>query len=535
LIRIGILLDSLTVQAWQGETIRQIVKTGFAEVAVLVVNQYPKASGKPSPFLYKAYRKIDRILFKTELDAFTDESIFSVLNKSTKQLQVTPIQKKYSDYFNPEDIAQIKSQNLDVLLRFGFRILKGEILKAAKYGVWSFHHGDPDYYRGGPPAFWEIMNSQNLTGSVLMQLAESLDQGKILYQSWSQTDPLSVQRNANRTFWTSAFFVARVLNHIRQVGEENWLAQLQKQEIPPKSQLLVPPRTLAMAQLWTKLLIRNSKRKIQEFFKKPHWELGLVKRNEWHLSQPLNWQSIKILTSPHSDHTFWADPFPVKSESRTHVFLEEWDKKKKKGRILLWGNDKEPTVILEEPWHLSYPFLWKEKDKFFLIPESAEAGTLYRYEAIDFPVMWKPRQEFFPEEAYDPTIWKTAEGYWLFVNQKPHPVASPFDELYLYFSESWEKPNWKPHPQNPIVSDVRKSRPAGHLFEMNGKLYRPAQDSELRYGHRIRIQEVLQLDKNTYREQEAYILNPPEKDGILGMHTINFTEDTVYFDFYSRK
>jgi hypothetical protein len=70
---------------------------------------------------------------------------------------------------------------------------------------------------------------------------------------------------------------------------------------------------------------------------------------------------------------------------------------------------------------------------------------------------------------------------------------------------------------------------------MNGKLYRPAQDSELRYGHRIRIQEVLQLDKNTYREQEAYILNPPEKDGILGMHTINFTEDTVYFDFYSRK
>ncbi|MBA4301931.1 MAG: hypothetical protein C0433_17785 [Cyclobacterium sp.] len=510
--------------------------TQFAEIGLLIVNQRPKPSGNPSPFLYKAYQKIDRILFKTELeDAFTNESIFSVLDKSTKQLQVIPVQKKFSDYIQAEDIAQIKSQNLDVLLRFGFRILKGEILKAAKYGVWSFHHGDPEYYRGGPPAFWEVMNAQNLTGSVLMQLSESLDQGKILYQTRTQTDPLSVQRNANRIFWNSAFFVARVLNNIRQTGEQNWLNQLEKQNTPIKSQLLAPPNTLKMAQLWAKLLIRNLKRKIQESIKKPHWEVGLVKREEWDISQPLNWDNINILENPNSSKTFWADPFPIKTADRTFAFLEEWDKKKKKGRISLWEKGKEPKAILEEPWHLSYPFLWKEKEQFYLIPESAAAGKLYRYEALDFPDSWKPGEEFFPGEAFDPTIWKTDEGYWLFVNQKAHPACSPFDELYLYFSESWEKPEWKSHPQNPIVSDVRKSRPTGSLFVHDGKLYRPTQDSELRYGHRIRIQEVIQLDRNTYREQEAYILNPPLKNGILGMHTINFTEDIVYLDFYSRR
>jgi hypothetical protein len=509
--------------------------TQFAEITLLIVNQRPKPSGNPSPFLYKIYRKIDRILFKTELDAFTDESIFSVLDKSTKQLQVIPVQKKFSDGFQAEDIAQIKSQNLDVLLRFGFRILKGEILNAAKYGVWYFHHGDPEYYRGGPPAFWEVMNAQNLTGSVLMQLNESLDQGKILYQSWSQTDALSVQRNANRTFWNSAFFVSRVLNHIRQVGEETWLAQLHNQETPYKSQLLVPPTTTKMARLWAKLLIRNSKRKIQESLKKPHWQLGLVQRMDWDLSQPLTWDKINVLENPNPSKTFWADPFPIKTGDRTFAFLEEWDKKKKKGRILLWEEGKEPKVILQEPWHLSYPFLWKEKEQFYLIPESSEAARLYRYEALDFPDSWKPGEEFFPGEAFDPTIWKTPEGYWLFVNQKAHPECSPFDELYLYFSESWEKPDWKSHPQNPIVSDARKSRPAGNLFVENGKLYRPAQDSELRYGHRIRIQEVIQLDKDKYLEKEAYILNPPMKTGILGMHTINFTEDAVFMDFYSRR
>jgi folate-dependent phosphoribosylglycinamide formyltransferase PurN len=535
LIRIGILLDSLTVQAWQGETIRQIMHTQFAEITLLIVNQQPKPSGKPSPFIYKAYRKLDRILFKTELDAFSEESIFSSLESNTKQLLVNPKQKKYSDYFESEDIAQIKSENLDVLLRFGFRILKGDILNTAKFGIWSFHHGDPEYYRGGPPAFWEVMNAQNLTGSVLMQLNDSLDQGKILYQSLTQTDPLSVQRNANRIFWNSAFFVARVLNQIRMEGEESGLRSLENKELPPKSQLLTPPDTLKMAKLWAKLLIRNSSRKIQESIRKPHWEVGFVKKEDWDFSQPLNWKSIKILKNPKSSQTFWADPFPVKSDHGSYVFLEEWDKRRKKGRILLWEEGREPRMILEEPWHLSYPFLWKEKDQFYLIPESTEAGKLYRYEAKDFPQVWNPREEFFSAEAYDPTIWKTDEGYWLFVNQKPHPAASPFDELYLYFSETWENPVWKPHPQNPIVSDVRKSRPAGSLFVRNGKLYRPAQDSELRYGHRIRIQEVIQLDKNTYREQEAYILNPPVNAGILGMHTINFTEDSVYLDFYSRR
>lgn len=501
----------------------------------MIVNQRPKPSGKPSPFLYKAYRKIDRVIFKSKLDAFSNESIFLTLNKTTKQLQITPIQKKYSDYFNPEDIDQIKSENLDVLLRFGFRILKGDILNAATYGVWSFHHGDPEYCRGGPPAFWEVMNAQNLTGSVLMQLNESLDQGKILYQSWTQTDPLSVQRNANRIFWNSAFFVARVLNQIKQAGVGNWLMQLEKQNTSPKTQLLWPPNTLKMAELGVKLLIRNTSRKIQEYLRKPHWEFGIVHREDWDLSLPLNWQSIKIPPNPKSSQTLWADPFPEKSDHRSYVFLEEWDKRKKKGRILRWEEGKDPKVILEEPWHLSYPFLWKEKDKFYLIPESAEAGKLYRYEAEDFPDQWKFRQEFFPEEAYDPTIWKTGAGYWLFVNQKPHPASSPFDELYLYYSETWENPVWTPHPQNPVVSDVRKSRPAGRLFERNGKLYRPAQDSELRYGHRIRIQEVLHLTKESYLEQEAYRINPPVKEGVLGMHTVNFTEDTVYLDFYSRR
>ena len=48
----------------------------------------------------------------------------------------------------------IKSKNLDILFRRDFRILKGEILNSARFGIWSFHHGDNDHFRGLPPGFW---------------------------------------------------------------------------------------------------------------------------------------------------------------------------------------------------------------------------------------------------------------------------------------------------------------------------------------------------------------------------------------------
>ena len=48
----------------------------------------------------------------------------------------TQLQGKYSEYFSTKDIENISKYNLDFVLRFGFGIIKGEILKVAKYGVW---------------------------------------------------------------------------------------------------------------------------------------------------------------------------------------------------------------------------------------------------------------------------------------------------------------------------------------------------------------------------------------------------------------
>ena len=122
--------------------------------------------------------------------------------------------------------------------------------------------------------------------------------------------------------------------------------------------------------------------------------------------------------------------------------------------------------------------------------------------------------------------------YWLFVNQKTHQACSPFDELHLYWTEDLNNPTWIPHKQNPIVSDVRKSRPAGDIIEENGKWYRPAQDSGLRYGHQVHLQEITVWTQEEYVERTVQTISPIRA---LGIHTLNKSKNGYWVDFYSKR
>ena len=104
-------------------------------------------------------------------------------------INVTPKKTKYTDKIIEKDISKIQSYNLDVIIRFGFKILIGEILKSSKYGVWSFHHGDSKYYRGKPAGMWEVLENTPVTGTVLQILSEDLDGGLVISKSYSLTIP----------------------------------------------------------------------------------------------------------------------------------------------------------------------------------------------------------------------------------------------------------------------------------------------------------------------------------------------------------
>jgi hypothetical protein len=534
-LKIGLLLDDYLVQAWAWEMLNQIIQDAHGDIILCVLNNNPKPSGKKSPFLYRVYRAVDRRIFLQEPDAFSKKDIRTLTGWHAKELKVYPLQSTFSDKLREEDIQTIKSYQLDILIRLGFRILKGDILASAKYGVWSYHHGDNLVNRGGPPCFWEVILGIETSGSVLQILTEDLDDGKVIYRSWSSTDPLSVERNAQKVFWKSAYFIPRLVRLLALNGE-GFLQKRQvalKPEIPSKPQFYKPPQNMVMLQQLVKLWGLNLWRKLRSRIKKPHWDVYW--KNNADFIQPT--KSLKLINNP--KNSYLADPFIVEDKGNTVMFVEFFNKQSQKGNIACaefqkgsWSDFKK---VIEENWHLSYPFIWEEKEQFWMLPESGAADRIYRYLCKEFPFAWERKDVFFEGEAYDPTLVFYKDKYWLFVNQKTHPRASPFDELFLYFSNEIENPKWHAHPMNPIVSDVRCSRPAGKIFEKNGIWYRPAQDSGKHYGHQIKIQRIKLWTEKEYEEETDQIISPGWAEGIIGTHTLNFTDNFLTVDAYSKK
>ena len=79
----------------------------------------------------------------------------------------------------PDDVVAELAKRCDVVLRFGFGLVRGDVLTAPEHGVLSFHPADIRRYRGmGPPAIFH--DGRTRAGSTLQRLDESIDGGEII-------------------------------------------------------------------------------------------------------------------------------------------------------------------------------------------------------------------------------------------------------------------------------------------------------------------------------------------------------------------
>src|SRR5215208_1938431 len=177
-VRVALLLDSLIQPRWVFNIIEDIRSSGIAEICLIIKNE---ATVEPlgrlqsywknrSYLLYSLYNRVDRYIPLVEDDAFAEMDLQEVVS-DVRVIGLMPIMKKFSDWFPQDAIEKIRTYDLDVAISFGFRILRGEALRIAKHGVWSYHHGDNLVNRGGPAGFWEVMDGSPINGSVLQVLS----------------------------------------------------------------------------------------------------------------------------------------------------------------------------------------------------------------------------------------------------------------------------------------------------------------------------------------------------------------------------
>jgi hypothetical protein len=164
-----------------------------------------------------------------------------------------------------------------------------------------------------------------------------------------------------------------------------------------------------------------------------------------------------------------------------------------------------------------------------MTPETAENRAVELYRAVEFPWRWELDAVLLRDvEAVDPTLVERDGSWWLYVNIAS-VGASPNDELHLFRANAPHGP-FAPHPANPVVSDVRRARPAGMPFVHDGFLYRPAQDCAMRYGHSMAVHRVDRLDPTHYREVPVGRIMPDWLPGAVCTHTLNMTDRYVVSD-----
>ena len=104
------------------------------------------------------------------------------------------------------------------------------------------------------------------------------------------------------------------------------------------------------------------------------------------------------------------------------------------------------------------------------------------------------------------------------------------DELFLFYADSPLTSEWTPHPMNPIVSDVRRARPAGNIFLDNGKIIRPSQDCSKVYGHGFNFNEIEILSETEYQEKHLTNIRPDWDKNLHRVHSYNSQNGLTIID-----
>jgi hypothetical protein len=191
-----------------------------------------------------------------------------------------------------------------------------------------------------------------------------------------------------------------------------------------------------------------------------------------------------------------ADPFPIVHGETLYVFYE---------KLLPGGvgtiacartadlrHFEDLGVILAEPHHLSYPFVFMDGADALLLPEAKQSGEVALYEFASFPFGPRKIRSLLTGRYVDSFLLKK-DGLW-------YLFTTSGRGLEIFFTDDLRSGAFSPHPRNPVVTDPRYSRSGGGPFEIDGSPVRVAQDCSESYGRNVSLVRIDELSPDRYAE-----------------------------------
>lgn len=421
----------------------------------------------------------------------------------------------------PQDTLRfIGEQQVDVVLRFGMTLMRDPDEVPARYGVLSFHHGDPSQYRGRPAGFYEVLDGAEHVGAMVQRLSNELDAGTVLAYGQARVDPCSYRRTLEAAYRLSPFLLTTALRNLRAGRSVPRATEGRNCRLPGN---------VTMLRFVRLLVARNLSR----------LRYGLTMQKAWHLSQVADvdlsavsaatrLEAVRDIETP-PELVFLADPAVVDEH---HVLCEGLDRRTGTGQLVSIHEMEHHYLDTSKlgRGHLSYPRIYEIDGERWVLPEMAQIGAqkLGRLSPdLARVVDTHPLVGLERRRLIDPTLLLHEGRWWLFAGE---PDTS--SHVLRLWSAPHPTARFLQHPESPIVLDPARARMAGPIQEHRGRLYRLGQDNRHRYGDGITVCEVTTLTEDHYEEHIRGRLRFSDRHG---PHTLSTGAGQTIVDGYQEQ
>ena len=431
------------------------------------------------------------------------------------------------------DVEFIKSAQFDMIVVFGRTLSTANLRSAAKFVLLERVHHNGGKITSRFPGLAEVISREDSSGYLIAGYSRSSKSGIVLGSGATQVH-WSLRRTMLLAETKAAAEMARIA--IRIDGLESLSKPSAATQVPhleanlPELKATLSYVGLFLRQAADRLSSRISRRP-------PHtsiqddWNVGYKFGQEF---PTLDLGSYVTIDNPSMG--FLADPFIIRRDGLFYCFVEEYSHQQSRGRISVFKIDRNDHLLLgvaiEEPFHLSFPFLFEHQGQLFMCPETSEIREIRLYRCIEFPLKWKFERTLVSEvSAADNLVFHRYKMWWLMTNICSPEVGDHTSELHVFSSPDLLGGNWTPHPMNPVISDSKYARNGGIHFE-DSRVFRFSQRQGFdNYGQELGIARIETLSPISYFETQVMRLTPQTLEGARGIHTLSWKEDLVAFDF----
>jgi len=426
-----------------------------------------------------------------------------------------------------QNISELLEYDLDLLVAFELSKPSQKLSQASRLGLLSFDHDEQNQKFEYPLCFEEVLKKQNKTSFNILHVApktqkiERILKGSFVTHGFFLTN----QRNL---FLRRNFYMQKILEDIHQGKNLNGKPLKLESQINKVATPRIMDQFKYIIHVTSIIKNRILNRVIN---KKDSWNVG-INFSSW---KDFDFIKSIVLKNPHGHYL--ADPFILKEGAETYCFVEDFDRSKGKGSIAAYkissGDPINLGIVLEEAFHLSFPYIFRHESKIYMLPESADNMDIRIYESVEFPIKWKLKTIIKDNvSAADSMIFSRNGIWWLFSNINPIGGRDCCSELSIFYTDNPINGKWMPHDKNPVIFDPSSARNGGMVLD-HDSLCRVGQIQTFGTygGGGVSINQIVELTTSSYKEQSILRLYPEFQQGIKGAHHLHSDGDITAFDF----